>query len=175
MRVWKTEGWCMGFWFFFPPELTCSVSTPHHDRWLIQCLPPLHQLSSSRFLHPPPPSFPSPSRADGKTCLRHLHHPSLQAILCTQMSHRLEDSHFYSWEWLISGSWEGSNEVWWRSEKGMTPSLTHSFPSQLWFHGFITRCTSSGTDSRIHLSTLQTYTQEPGPPRLRIYARNRLF
>lgn len=61
----------------------------------------LHQLSSNQFLHPTPPSFPSPARADGKTCHRHLHHPSLQAILCTQMSHRLEDSHFYSWEWLI--------------------------------------------------------------------------
>lgn len=40
MRVWKTEGWCV----FFFPWLTCLVSAPHHDRWLIQHLTPFQQL-----------------------------------------------------------------------------------------------------------------------------------
>lgn len=158
MRVWKTEGWCMGF--FFLPPITYLLSFYSSSRRMTNSAsasPPPAQLS--QFLHPTPPALPSPSRADGKTCLRHLHHPSLQAVLCTQMSHRLEDSHFYSWEWLISGSGDGSNEAWWRSGKGMTPSLTHSFPSQVWFHGFITRCTSSGRDSSIHLGALETSTQ----------------
>lgn len=87
---------------------------------------PARASSSIHHVH----HSPSPRGVDEKTCLRPPKQPSLQAILCTRIIHRLQDSHFYSWEWLILESKERSNV------KRMTLSPTLYFPSQGLFHGY---------------------------------------
>lgn len=134
MRGWETEGWCIFTLFFSIIYLLGSYSSSRQMTNSVSASP-ARASSSIHHLH----HSPSPRGADEKTCLRPPKQPSLQAILCTRIIHRLQDSHFYSWEWLILESKERSNV------KRMTLSPTLYFPSQGLFHGFFAQCTFPAT------------------------------
>lgn len=150
MRKWKWEAGRLKddayLLFFFPIIYLLDSHSLSRQMTNSVSASPARASSSIHHLH----HSPSPRGADEKTCLRPPKQPSLQAILCTRIIHREQDSHFYSWEWLILESKERS------TVKRMTLSPTLYFPSQGLFHGFF--CTVHfSSHSRIHLSVLRKY------------------